>query len=387
MTEIHGTCDERFAAVREAFQRNFDEGLEAGACVAATVNGEFVVDLWGGHADEARTRPWERDSIVNVYSSTKTVTALCALILADRGVIDFNAPVARYWPEFAQNGKERIEVRHLMSHSAGLSGWDAPLRVEDQYDWEKVTSLLAAQAPWWEPGTASGYHASTQGFLVGEVVRRATGKSLGTFLREEVAGPLRADFHIGLDPRHGSRVGEMIPPEGAASDPGAAWPSDSLAGRTLTNPPGNAHDSATEGWRRSEQPAGNGHGNARSLARLHTVLASGGEAFGVKLLSKEGCERVFEEQTNGIDLVLGVPVRWGMGFALNSPEAPVSPNPRTCWWGGWGGSHVRIDYDARTTLTYVMNRMEAGLLIDARAASLARAFYGSLNTTGEGEKP
>lgn len=378
MTEIQGTYDERFAAVRETFQRNFDEGLEVGASVAATLDGEFVVDLWGGHAHEARTRPWEHDTIVNVYSSTKTVTALCALILADRGVIDFNAPVARYWPEFAQNGKDRIEVRHLMSHSAGLAGWDAPLTVEDQYDWEKVTSLLAAQAPWWEPGTASGYHAATQGFLIGEVIRRVTGKTVGTFLREEVAGPLGADFHIGLQPEHDWRVGEMIPPEGSAADPGAGLAPNSLAGRTLNNPPANARDSATEAWRRAEHPAGNGHGNARSLARLHTVLACGGEAFGVRLLSKEGCERVLEEQTNGMDLVLGVPVRWGMGFALNSQEAPVGPNPRACWWGGWGGSLVLIDYDARAVICYVMNKMNSTTIGDKRSARLTRAFYGAL---------
>ncbi|MDA0365193.1 MAG: serine hydrolase, partial [Chloroflexi bacterium] len=155
-------------------------------------------DLWSGFADEARTRPWERDTIINVYSTTKTMTALCALMLADRGELDLHAPVARYWPEFAQNGKGAIEVRHLLSHSSGLSGWEQPLTVHDLYDWEKATTLLAAQAPWWEPGTASGYHSLTQGYLVGEVIRRVSGRSPGTFFREEVAEPLGADFHIGL---------------------------------------------------------------------------------------------------------------------------------------------------------------------------------------------
>ena len=379
MTTVQGTCDSRFEAVRELFQKHLDDGADVGASFAATLDGEFVVDLGGGYADEARTRPWQRDTIVNVYSTTKTVTALCALILADRGLIDFYAPVAKYWPEFAQNGKAGIEVRHLMSHSAGVAGWDVPLTVQDQYDWEKVTSLLAAQAPWWEPGTASGYHAATQGFLIGEVMRRVTGKSVGTFLREEVAGPLGADFHIGLAPEHDARVGEMIPPP---ADPGAL-PIDprSLAARAIFNPPVDARDSATDGWRRAQHPAGNGHGNARSVARLHAVLACGGEAFGARLLSREGCDAVFDEQTNGVDMVLGVPLRFGIGFALNSPEFPVGPNPRTCWWSGWGGSIVLIDYDARATVSYVMNSMREGLLLDARAARLARAFYHALVDT------
>jgi len=373
MIAVQGTCEPCFEAVREVFQQHLDDGSDVGASFAATVEGELVVDLWGGHANEARSRRWERDTIVNVYSSTKTVTALCALILADRGLIDFYAPVAKYWPEFAQNGKAGIEVRHLMSHSAGVAGWDVPLKVEDHYDWEKMTSLLAAQAPWWEPGTASGYHAATQGFLIGEVVRRVTGRSLGTFLREEVAGPLGADFHIGLHPEHDARVGEMIPPDLAPpAEPG------SLAARALDNPPHDARDSATTGWRRAEHPAGNGHGNARSVASIHAVLACGGEVFGKRLLSKKGCDAVFDEQTNGVDLVLGAPLRFGMGFALNSPEFPVGPNPRTCWWSGWGGSLALIDYDARVSVAYVMNRMCEGQLVDTRAAALAGAFYQSL---------
>ena len=297
MVEIHGTCDEKFSAVRDAFRANFDEGRDIGASVALTHNGVPVVDLWAGSADAAGTKPWERDTIVNVYSTTKTMTALCALILADRGAIDFYAPVAKYWPEFAQNGKGAIEVRHLMSHSAGLSGWQEKITTPDLYDWEKVTSLLAAQAPWWEAGTASGYHAITQGYLVGEVVRRVTGKSLGTFFREEVAEPLDADFHIGLAPSEFSRVGEMVPPEMVAG--ALAATGDSILARTFVSPPMDARDSATEGWRRAEIPAAGGHGNARSVARVHTVLANGGEAFGKRLLSAAGCDRVFDEQTNG----------------------------------------------------------------------------------------
>jgi CubicO group peptidase (beta-lactamase class C family) len=376
MTQLQGTCHPRFERVREAFHENFDKGLDVGASFAATLDGEVVVDLWGGHADEAKSRPWERDTITNVYSTTKTMTALCALILADRGEIDFYAPVAKYWPEFAQKGKEKIEVRHLMSHSSGLSGWDAPLTAADLYDWEKMTSLLAAQAPWWEPGTASAYHSLTQGYLVGEVVRRVTGKSLGTFLRETVAEPLGADFHIGLDAKHDSRVAEMIPPEELA-DIFAAAP-DSIPARTFSNPPMDARDSATSGWRRAEIPAVNGHGNARSVASIQSVLACGGEAGGKRLLSQKGCDAVFDQQTNGVDLALGIPVRFGMGFGLNSPEAPLGPNPRTCYWGGWGGSVILVDYDARATISYVMNKMNSTTIGDVRSAAPAQAFYEAL---------
>ncbi|MEX2230506.1 MAG: serine hydrolase domain-containing protein [Dehalococcoidia bacterium] len=375
MTAIHGVCDDRFAAVRAAFQANFDAGRDVGASFAVTLDGETVVDLWGGHADEARTRPWERDTIVNVYSTTKTMTALCTLILADRGDLDFYAPVAKYWPEFAQNGKGAIEVRHLLSHSSGLSGWDEPLTVEDLYDWEKVTSLLAAQAPWWEPGTASGYHSLTQGYLVGEVVRRITGRSLGTFFRDEIAVPLDADFHIGLDDRHFSRAADLIPPQSGSV---LTVQGDSVAARTFRNPPINALDSRTAGWRHAEIPAAGGHGNARSVAQIHAVLANGGAVGGTRLLSPAGCETVFDEQIRGTDLVLGVPARFGMGFGLNSPEAPLGPNPRTCYWGGWGGSVIIIDLDARLTLSYVMNRMNSTTTGDVRSTSLGTAVYASL---------
>lgn len=375
MTELAGVCDPRFAAVREAMGQNFEKGQDVGASVAVTLNGELIVDLWGGYADEARTTPWQRDTITNVWSTTKTMTALCALILADRGAIDLHTPVAKYWPEFAANGKERIEVRHLLGHTSGLSGWKEPITAETLNDWEKATALLAAQAPWWEPGTASGYHAITQGYLVGEVIRRATGKSVGTFFREELAGPLGADFHIGLDPSQFGRVANVIPPPPLAI--GAADPA-SVAVRTLGNPPLDARWAWTDGWRQAEIPAANGHGNARSVALVQAVLACGGEIGGRRFLSQQGCEAVLEQQSQGTDLVLGVPIRFGMGFGLNGPELPISPNARACFWGGWGGSLIVVDLDARMTVAYVMNRMGEGTLGDTRGLGIVEAAYASL---------
>ncbi|MEQ1784403.1 MAG: serine hydrolase domain-containing protein, partial [Hyphomonadaceae bacterium] len=231
---VDGFADERFGAVRAQFQANLDSGQDVGASCCMTIDGKTVVDLWGGLADDASGQPWTRDTIVNVYSVTKTMTALTALLVADRGELDFDAPVAKYWPEFAANGKADIKVSQLMSHSSGLSGWKEKMTTEDLYDWQKATSLLAAQAPFWKPGTAPGYHALTQGYLVGEVIRRVTGKTVGTVFREEIAEPLGADFHIGLPASEDARVATLIPPPKSAS-PTAAPPSELLT-NMATNP-------------------------------------------------------------------------------------------------------------------------------------------------------
>ncbi|MHA2181018.1 MAG: serine hydrolase domain-containing protein, partial [Promethearchaeota archaeon] len=204
--EIHGFCDDRFTAVKEAFQQNFKTEGEVGASFAATINGKFVVDIWGGYADKAKSRPWEKDTIVNVFSTTKVMTIICALMLVDRGQLDLDVPVAKYWPEFAKNGKDKILVRQIFSHTSGLAGWEEKITIDDLYNWNKAVSLLAAQKPWWDPGTSSGYHALTHGYLLGELVRRITGKSLGTFFREEVSNPLNADFHIGFGQELDNRV-------------------------------------------------------------------------------------------------------------------------------------------------------------------------------------
>jgi len=376
MTDVQGTFDDRFVGVRDAFADNFTSGKDVGASVAVVLDGEPVVDLWGGTIDDAGT-PWAEDTIINVWSTTKTMTALCALILADRGELDFHAPVAKYWPEFAAEGKEGVEVRHLMGHTAGLSGWQEPMEEADLYDWEKATARLAAQAPWWEPGSASGYHAITQGYLVGEVIRRVAGQTVGSFFASEVAGPLGADFHIGTGAEHDHRVAKVIPPPSLLERMEGA-DMDGIAVRTLINPMLRAEASWDEAWRRAEIPAAGGHGNARSVARVQSVVACGGEVGGVRLLSEAGCEAIFEQQAEGIDLVLGVPLSLGMGYGLNSAETPLSPNPRTCYWGGWGGSVVINDLDARLCITYVMNRMGEGTVGDDRGLGIVLAAYGAL---------
>ncbi|TVZ04021.1 class A beta-lactamase-related serine hydrolase [Trebonia kvetii] len=343
MAEIHGSGDDLFAAVPLALARLLDSG-DTGGSVAVYVDGEPVVDVWGGFTDASRTIAWQRDTIVNVWSVTKTMTALCALILADRGVLDLDAPVARYWPEFAASGKEGVLVRHLLSHTAGLPDWEGS--VEGLYDWPAATARLAGQAPQWVPGAAAGYHSITQGFLVGEVVRRITGRSLGTFFAEEVAGPLGADFHIGLDAGHDQRVARTVPPPGQNEDYGSRPPAEAAAASAGTGV--TVRDGNSMAWRRAEIPAGNGFGNARSVALLQSVLACGGTVRGVRLLSPEGCARARQEQFNGVDRLLGVRMRYGLGYGLFGDSFG---------WGGWGGSLVIIDPDAGMVTAFVTNQM------------------------------
>jgi len=386
---VRGFVRDGFRAVRDAFEENLASGADVGASCCATLRGETVVDLWGGFADEAMTRPWQKDTILTVYSTTKTMVALTALLLADRGELDFQAPVAKYWPEFAANGKAGIKVSHVMSHASGLSGWREPVTaMEDLYDWEKMTALLAAQAPLWEPGTASGYHSITFGFLIGEVVRRIAGKSVGTVFREEIAEPLGGDFHIGLPASEDSRVADIIPlamPQVTPEQAGK-FALSQIQEVTFRNLPGDypwAGSTAvakTRGWRSAEIPAVNGHGNARSVGEIHCVLANGGVAKGRRIMSEAGCRKALELQIEGPDLVMSPmpPARFGMGFALPGPLLDLElPNPNTIHWGGGGCSWIFIDMDARTTFAYVANKVDRRPLGDPRPFRAIRAFWGS----------
>ncbi|MDD5643097.1 MAG: serine hydrolase, partial [Syntrophales bacterium] len=372
--DIQGYCDKRFEAVKNVFTGNFESGLEVGASFAATINGEYVVDLWGGYANAAQTIPWKQNTITNVYSTTKVMTTLCALILIDRGQLDLDAPVADYWPEFAGAGKGKIIVRWLLSHSAGLSGFNDPIPLEALYDWNQITRILAQQEPWWEPGTLSGYHMVTFGYLVGELIRRISGKTLGSFFRDEVAIPFEVDFHIGLPPEHDARVAELIPPPPVKLPP---LEPRSIAARMFNVPiiPGYSD----RAWRAAEIPSSNGHGNARSAARVGSILACGGELDGLRLLSRETIHRAIEEQYHGIDLVLGVPVRWGLGLGLVNEKLP-SLSQRAFYWGGFGGSWLEMDPDAGLCFSYVMNKLELdiGLEGDKRLMGLRNALLSAM---------
>ncbi len=374
--EINGHCDEKFARVRDAFASNFSDRGDVGACFAATINGEYVVDIWGGHTDGEKTKPWQQDTIINVYSSTKTMTFLCALLLADRGELDLDAPVAKYWPEFAARGKDGVLVKHFLSHSAGLPGFSRVLESEEMYDWDLCCEDLANQESWWETGTQSGYHAITQGYLIGEVVRRITGKSIGQFFKSDIADVLGADFHIGVDPQDFPRIATLV--EAVEPAPILEADPDSITGRVFAGLDITPAVTGSAGWRQAEIPAANGHGNARSIVRAQTPLANSGSAFGVNLLSEEICRRALEPQTNGLDVVLGLPVKFAMGYALPTEDIPVSPNPGTLWWGGAGGSTVVVDTDAHVCMSYVMNQMDNNIVGDPRGTALSAAVYESL---------
>jgi|TARA_B110000196_G_scaffold192326_1_gene164789 CubicO group peptidase (beta-lactamase class C family) len=375
---IEGFCDERFARVRDEFEKNFTERGDTGACFALTLEGEYVVDIWAGHQDKALKKPWQKDTIINVFSSTKTMTFLCALVLADRGLLNFEACVADYWPEFSAGNKAQIKVKHLMSHSSGLPGFSRGFTTSELCDWNFCCDDLANQSPWWEPGTQSGYHAITQGYLIGEVIRRITDKTIGQFFKSEVADLVGADFQIGVDPNDFPRIANLI--EAKETAPILEMDPDSIPGRVFAGMEDDVAAMTTSvEWKQAEIPAANGHGNARSIVRAQTVLANSGSAFGVQLLSPEGCSKALESQTNGNDLVLGIPVNFAMGYALASEIIPISPNSNTLWWGGAGGSTVVVDTDAHACFSYVMNQMDNNIVGDPRGAALGAAVYSSLS--------
>jgi CubicO group peptidase (beta-lactamase class C family) len=382
MTDIvQGHCDARFAKVADALGRAIADGEEVGAAIAIDIDGETVVDIWGGHADAAGTRPWTSDTIVNVWSSTKTVTALAGLMLIDRGLIEPHTPVASVWPEFGANDKAHIEFRHLLSHTSGLSGWEQPVVIEDLYDWEKSTSALAAQAPWWEPGTASGYHALTHGHLIGEVLRRVTGVTLKQFVADEIAAPLGADFQIGAAPGDSARIAEIIPAANPMEGipPMDQWTEPML--KTFTNPAPDPTVANTEAWRAADIGAVNGHTNARALARILSAISLGGTVDGVRLLRPETIEKIFEVQCDGPDLVLAMhPARWGLGFGLPQLESiPYIPDEKICFWGGWGGSWETMNPDRRMTTAYVMNKMGPGVEGSERTARYTTLIYDAVS--------
>ena len=357
---IGGTCAARFTRVREAFAENFASRGEPGAAVAVTVDGRPVVDLWGGYADIANTKPWRRETIVNFFSVSKALCATAAAMLAERGLIDLDAPVARVWPEFAGSGKNAITIRTLLSHRAGLPAIREPLPDGAALNWNLMIHALEKQAPWWEPGTAHGYHVNTFGFLVGEIVRRAAGMSIGQFIAREIAGPLGADLYIGLPLCEHARVSEYrwpaVTPERDVPD------GDDMAlmrWNTYWNPPGfsGAHWVNTAAWRSAEAPSTNGTGSARGVARFYSALARGGAIDGVRIVGEDALQEATIEHSYGTDLVNGQTTRFGLGFQLTQPERPMGPSPRAFGHFGAGGSLGFCDPDADVGFGYVTNDM------------------------------
>ena len=381
--KIHGMVAPGFEKVREVFEANWED-IEVGAGYSVVSKGETVVDLWGGWQDRDCTRPWEEDTLVNVYSTTKGMGSLVVAMLADEGRLDYDARVVDYWPEFGAEGKDRVTVAQLLSHQAGLCGVDEKLTVEDLYDWDKMVNLLAAQKPHWKPGTGAGYHAVNWGYLPGEIVKRITGKTLGTLFHEKVAVPLNADFYIGLPDSEMGRVSDMIGPNHARIKP---KPSDGpppkmplLYAIALMNPSIRPYaDASSYAWRKAEIAAANGQANARGIARVYGALANGGKIDGIRLISPEGIKAAIKEEVglDQIDLALGVPTRRGRGYILNA-AGMYGSNPDAFGHGGAGGSSGFADPEANIGIGYAMNQMEADPLAPPRSYKLMKATYACL---------
>jgi len=378
MVEIEGYVAPGLEPVRDAFAGNFartGDYQEIGASLCVYRKGERILDLWGGHADKARTRAWSADTLVNVWSTTKLAAAVCVALLVDRGLIAYGQPVAEVWPAFAQAGKGEITIAQVMSHQAGLPGFAEPTTLDDLYDWDLICDRLAAQAPVFAPGSANSYHAATYGFLAGEIMRRAGGKTLGVLFCDEIAGPLAADFHIGLPASEESRVAELLAPK-TPFDFGSREMAPSAV-MALTNPEQDPTRPNTRAWRAAELPALNGQASARGVARLAAMLAGGGALDGVRILSGSTVEAMSAIACDRVDLMLGFNPQWGMGVIHNLIGA-YGANPRTYGHSGWGGSFGCADPDADIAIGYVVNQMGSELVGDPRGAGLAAALYAAL---------
>ncbi|MFI4972949.1 MAG: serine hydrolase domain-containing protein [Caulobacterales bacterium] len=374
--QINGTVAPGFESVRDAFAANFErEGSyqEIGAAIAVYHRGRQVADLWGGFANRARTRPWTRDSLVNVWSATKGLTATAVARLVDQGRLSYGARVVEVWPQFAAGGKGDVTVAQVMSHQAGLPGFAEPTTIDDQFDWLGCVGKLERQTPAWAPGEATSYHAMTYGWLAGEIVRRADGRTLGRFVREEICGPLGADMFIGLPEALEPRVAELLGPK-VEPDPAAVAGLAPPALMALANPAQEPESPNRRAWRLAEIPAANGHASAQGLARLYAALGAGGALDGVTILSPETVRLMTTPATanDRTDMFLGFTDSWGMGVALNTPGI-YGPNPRAFGHSGWGGSFGCADPDAQIAIGYVCNQMGPDLVGDPRTAGLCGA--------------
>lgn len=369
--EISGSAAPGFEAVKDAFAKNFADGLEVGASFAVYRDGEALIDLWGGAADEAGAQPWQENTLVNVFSSTKGPMALAIATLVDRGQLRYDDPVAKHWPEFAANGKERLTVAQLMSHQGGLCGLRELITAKHYEDWDFICEHLAAMEPFWTLDGTSGYHAISYGFLAGELLRRVDGRTPGRFIAEEICTPLEADFHVGLADSEFARVSPIIPADKASPLTGPKSPDHAIA--ALGNPTLAPTDVNAAGWRRAEMPAVNGHGNAKALARIYRLLSLGGG----DLIGGDALDAATARQCIGPDRNLVYEMDWGCGFLRNSSGA-YGTNPETFGHTGWGGSLGFADRKNGLAVGYAMNKMDASLQGNPRTLALIAALYSSL---------
>ncbi len=402
---IEGYCDDRFLEAKTLFEKNIKNGFELGCAVSVELRGKKIIDLWGGYTDQAKTTLWEENTIINVFSTTKGIAAICLLQLVEKGLLDLDEPVATYWPEFSENAKENIPVRYLFCHKSGLCGIKTPLKTGAFTDWNLICSELAKQSTFWEPGTAHGYHGLTYGYLIGELLRRIDGRSIGTYFREEIADPLELDFWIGLPASEFHRVSDIYPAKPGfvekllpilAKLPKSFFPNrlqilfdfndtSTPIGAAFNNPRisnDEIFEANTTAWRQAEIPAANGHGSARSIAKLYGILANGGTRNEVHVLNPETIEMGRTTQSEGKDLVLGnMHTRFGLGFMLGTKDVSMGPNINSFGHGGAGGSLGFADPDNHISLGFVMNQMHRGITAWKTATEVADSVYKTLDIT------
>ncbi|KAI9367664.1 beta-lactamase/transpeptidase-like protein [Aspergillus egyptiacus] len=380
MATVHGQCDPRFTAVRDIFASHLQSGAELGASIHLTQNGKALIDLWGGHTTPSKRTPWEKDTLVVVWSISKTISALAVLLLIDRGQLTPDTPLADFWPAFNTPDKRGVLVRHVLAHTAGLPSWDPPITQEELYDIPLSTDRLVSQKPWWEPGTKSGYHLISQGILIGGIVERVTGKSLAEFVAGEFSGPLGADFHMGMQDEGGhGRIAELVPPPPLPAElfeagKGAAGEAN-IALRAMVGCRLRAEYAATPEFRKCGIGSMGGISNARGFNKILEIITHRGMVDGRQFLRPETVDLVFRPQAEGRDLVLGIPLKMGMGFGLMNGAMEWMPRGQVCFWGGWGGSIALMDLERRVTFTYAMNKMELGTLGNSRATDYIKAVY------------
>jgi CubicO group peptidase (beta-lactamase class C family) len=376
--EIHGRVAKGFERVREAFAANFTRGddyQEVGSALAVYRAGEPVVDLWAGHKDAARTRPWQRDTLVNVYSTTKGIVAVAAALLVEEGKLRYEDPVVKHWPEFGQAGKEKTTVAQLLSHQAGLPGFAEPTTVEDLYDWKRCCAALARQKPMWTPGRKTSYHAMTWGYLAGEVIRRAAGQTAGQLIASHVAARVAADVYVGLPQALDTLVAPMLRPRNPPDMSGVQMPPEAIA--ALVNPQLDGEVCNARGWRAAEIPAANGHASADGVARVYAALANKGQLGNQRLMKAETIMLMTQVQRERTDALLGFTDNWAMGLCFNQMNM-LGPSPKTFGHGGWGGSIGAANLEAQVGIGYVCNQMGAQLVGDPRGAGLCQAVFESL---------
>ena len=374
--EIHGECDPQFSKVKETFEKLHQEDREIGSCFAVYKDGKPLVDLWGGFQDKDKTKPWQKDNLVTVYSTTKGVAAFCIALAMEKGLLKYEEKVSTYWPEFANNGKEDITVGMLMSHQAGICSPETR-NVDDYYNQNLMAEKLAGMTPIWEPGTASGYHSMTFGWLTSELILRVTGKSLGTYFREEVGDQHEIDFFIGLPESEDHRVAELVPFDIVRNENSDQQKIElTEAQKSQRNSAGTLDIQNTKAWRQAEIPSANGQGNAGGLAKFYSLIAP--ENNSLKLLKDDTVNQMTTMQIEGRDLVLAVQVRWGVGFILNKHKVIYGPVENAFGHSGYGGSCAFGDPENKIGISYVMNRMLDNFNADGRSIELINATYDCL---------